>query len=178
MDWTRYITMGCALGLVTINAVAGPRAVRADLRLKDMGGNSHSLEEYRGNIVILNFWATWCVPCKAELPLLVNEQDRYRGRGVVVIAASVDDRGSLSRVRPFIEKQGIEFPVWIGATGDDVARLGLGEAVPATAFIDQDGRIVGRVLGELDRGDLEHRIEWLLGNHQGQSPPPLVNNLK
>ena len=66
---------------------------------------------------------------------------------------------------------------WIGATVDDLERLGLGQAVPATAFFDRNGNLVGRVLGVLRRDDLERRIEWLLGNQQGDPPEPLAINL-
>ena len=137
----------------------------------------HKLSQYRGKVVILNFWATWCGNVKRELPMLVEEQERYRDRGVVVIGASLDDATTVKRVRPFAKKEKIDFPIWIGATVDHLEKLGLGQAIPATAFFDRDGNLVGRVLGVLRKDDLEHRIEWLLGNKVGSEPEPLQNNL-
>jgi thiol-disulfide isomerase/thioredoxin len=147
------------------------------LSLWDVKWRLQKLSAYRGKIVVLNFWATWCGPCQHELPLLVEEQKRYADRGIVVIAASLDDRSTVKNVRPFAKRLKVRFPVWIGATLDHLDEFGLGNAVPATAFLDRGGHVVGRVLGELQRGDLERRIEWLLGNKQGVAPEPLVNNL-
>jgi thiol-disulfide isomerase/thioredoxin len=135
------------------------------------------LSQYQGKIVILNFWATWCENCKTELPMLVEEQKRYRERGVVVIGASLDDATTVKKVRPYARKEKLNFPVWVGATADHLEKFGLGQAIPATAFFDRDGNLVGRVLGVLRRDDLEHRIEWLLGNTQGTPPAPLLNDL-
>ena len=67
--------------------------------------------------------------------------------------------------------------MWVGATADDLEKLGLGQAVPATAFFDQEGNLTGRVLGELHKEAFEHRIEWMLGNQQGDPPEPVENNL-
>jgi len=147
-----------------------------ELDLWDLNGQMEKLTQYRGKIVILNFWATWCVPCQEELPLLAEERKRYGDR-IVVIAASVDDATTVKKVRPFAKKEKLNFPVWIGATVDHLRQFGLGDAVPATAFLDSDGNIVGRVMGLLRKDDLEHRIEWLLGDRHGTAPPPLVNNL-
>jgi len=116
------------------------------------------LSQYRGKIVVLNFWATWCEPCKAELPMLVEEQEHYRDRGVIVIGASLDDATTVKKVRPFAKKEKLNFRVWIGATVDHLEKLGLGQAVPATAFFDREGNLVGRVMGELRQPELEHRI--------------------
>jgi thiol-disulfide isomerase/thioredoxin len=147
-----------------------------ELGLWDLNGQTQRLAQYRGRIVILNFWATWCVPCQEELPLLAEERKRYGDR-IVVIAASVDDATTVKKVRPFAKKEKLNFPVWIGATVDHMQQFRVGDAVPATAFLDSDGNIVGRVMGLLRKDDLEHRIEWLLGDRSGTAPPPLVNNL-
>ena len=162
--------------------LAGSVAMRApdhqpDLSLWDASMKPQKLSQYRGKIVVLNFWATWCEPCKTELPMLVDEQEHYRDRGVIVIGASLDDATTVKKVRPFAKKEKLNFPVWIGATVGHLEKLGLGQAIPATAFFDREGNLVGRVMGELRQPELEHRIEWLLGNRQGTAPQPLVNNL-
>ena len=74
------------------------------LSLSDLNGNPQTLESYSGRVVVLNFWATWCVPCREEMPLLVNIQKRYESKGVVVIGVSADDEGTQVQIPPFIQK--------------------------------------------------------------------------
>ncbi len=81
---------------------------------------------------------------------------------MVVVAASVDDEKSQNLIQPFAEKNKISFPLLQGASTDQMQKLQLGEAIPATAFLDADGKLVGRVLGELDKSDLEKRLEFPL----------------
>lgn len=147
------------------------------LKVRDLSGHRQTLKQYRGKIIVLNFWATWCGPCRSEMPMLVKEQARYRSRGVVVVGVSLDKPGDEGKVRNFISKYHITFPVWVGGSADDLDRWKMGPAVPATAFINQDGALVGRVMGEMRQPALEHRLEWLLGNRQGKPPVPLGNNL-
>jgi thiol-disulfide isomerase/thioredoxin len=136
----------------------------ADLTLRDLNGQSHSLEEYRGKIVVLNFWATWCVPCRAEMPLLVLMSDRYAASDVVIVGASADEESTQSEVGPFVDKRRISFPIWIGATTKQMKDLGLSGELPATVFIDREGNVVDRVIGLLRKRDLEKRIERLVGS--------------
>ena len=145
-----------------------------DLSWKDAQGKVQRLSDYKGKIVVLNFWATWCEGCRHEMPLLAKMQERYADQGVVVLGGSVDDSTTQSKIRPFGEQNRIPFPLLVGATTDQMQKLQLGEAIPATAFIDRDGNVVARVLGELDKSDFQHRIEWMLGNH-GKEPPQFVN---
>jgi thiol-disulfide isomerase/thioredoxin len=149
----------------------------AELSLADLRGEMRSLQEHKGNIVILNFWATWCVPCREEMPLLVSIQNRYADQGVVVIGASADEASTQNRIPEFLQKLKITFPVWVGANTRDMEKLGLGTGMPATAVIDQEGRIVGRILGTVEKKDLTYRIEYLLGNRAGPAPPPLVDQI-
>ncbi|HLY61835.1 MAG TPA: TlpA disulfide reductase family protein [Terriglobia bacterium] len=148
-----------------------------DISIWDVNMKPQSLSQYRGKIVILNFWATWCENCKTELPMLVEEQKHYRDRGVIVIGASMDDATTVKKVKPFAKMEKLNFPIWVGATADHLEKLGLGQAIPATAFFDRDGNLVGRVTGVLRKDDLDHRIEWMLGNKEGRPPAPLENNL-
>lgn len=159
---------------VSLVAQASDPAPR--LKLKDLNGQNQNLNQYRGKIVVLNFWATWCGPCQEEMPMIVQEEQTYRNRGVVFIGVSLDDAKDLEKIRAFVSKQKAPYPIWVGAV-DDLERFKLGPAVPATAFIDANGEIVGRVLGEIHKPDLEHRVEWLLGNRQGDPPVAVENNL-
>jgi thiol-disulfide isomerase/thioredoxin len=159
-------------------AGAPKEAPKADLTLKDASGQKVRLRDLRGKIVVLNFWATWCGPCKAEMPLLVEAEKEYTGRGVVFVGASLDDDQSKNLVPAFVGAHKIDFSIWYGATGDDLARLGLGEAVPATAFLDQEGHIVARVLGQLRKEEVQERLNWLTGDRKGAAPQALVKHLE
>ena len=128
--------------------------------------------------MVLNFWATWCVPCREEMPLLVSLQKRYGGRAVQVIGASVDDESTQAQIAPFIQKLKIRFPIWIGATIEHMQSLGLGSALPATAILDRDGQIAGRIIGVVDKNDLHQRIDWLLSDRTTPVPPPLLNTIE
>ena len=150
----------------------------AQLSLPDTHRNIHDISRYKGKIVVLNFWATWCVPCQHEMPLLAEMQKKYEDKGVVVLGASVDDEKRQPLIQPFAEKNEIPFPLLVGATADQMQQLQLGEAIPATAFFDGDGNLVARVLGELDKSDLQNRLEWMLGKHHGKAPPAFINGFQ
>jgi thiol-disulfide isomerase/thioredoxin len=157
---------------------ASKEPARAELNLKDINGQKVRLRHLRGKAVVLNFWATWCGPCKAELPMLVDAAKDYGSRGVVFLAVSLDDEKTKQLVPAFVTAHHLNFPVWLGASGDDLAKLGLGEAVPATAFVDQDGHIMGRILGQLRQEDLKERLDWLTGDKTGTPPEALVKHLE
>jgi thiol-disulfide isomerase/thioredoxin len=173
---TRYSLIVAAL-MLPLNG-APKELPKAELNLKDMHGQKVRLRDYRGKVVVLNFWATWCGPCKAELPMLVEAAKDYGSRGVVFVAASLDDEKTKQLVPAFVSAHQIGFPVWLGATGDDLAKLGLGEAVPATAFLDQEGHIQARILGQLRQEDLKERLDWLTGDKTGPPPQAVVKHLE
>jgi thiol-disulfide isomerase/thioredoxin len=148
------------------------------LTFKDLNGRKVGLRDYRGKAVVLNFWATWCVPCNAEMPMFAEVEKEYAPRGVVFIAASLDDRTTRPKIPDFIAKFNIGFPVWVGASTMDLDDLKLGQGLPATAFLDQEGRIVARALGQLQKDQLKERLDWLIGDRKGPTPNPLIKNLK
>jgi thiol-disulfide isomerase/thioredoxin len=145
-------------------------AAAAALELEALAGGRASLQDLRGQIVVLNLWATWCIPCRAEMPLLAEVRERYRDRGVEVVGASADAPGRRREVEHFVRRQRLDFPIWIGATTADMERLGLGEALPATAILDRDGDIVFTILGPIAPGDLDERLDWLLGDRAAAPP--------
>jgi thiol-disulfide isomerase/thioredoxin len=141
------------------------------LKLHDLKGTPHLLEDYRGKPVLLNFWATWCVPCAAEMPLLNEMQKQYQGR-VVFIAASIDDEDMKPQVEAFIKKhQGEELTVMMGATLDSLDDFGVNQGMPGTVFIDAEGKIIDRRTGALKRADLEQLLRKLAGEPEAAPTP-------
>jgi thiol-disulfide isomerase/thioredoxin len=96
-----------------------------DIKLKDLSGIEQSLSSLKGRIVILNFWATYCIPCRKEMPDLAAIQNEYAALGVQVVGASADDMEDRAKVLQFIKETKINFPVWMGATTADMMRFGL-----------------------------------------------------
>jgi thiol-disulfide isomerase/thioredoxin len=166
------------LGAIAAALAVGADAPKVDLTLQDAGGQKVRLREFRGKPVVLNFWATWCGPCNAEMPMLVEMEKQYSGRGVVFIGASLDDAKTKAKVPAFVAEHKIGFPVWYGATADDLDRLKLGNAAPATVFLDAEGRIVARILGQARAEEVKERLEWLTGDKSGPAPQALVKHLQ
>jgi thiol-disulfide isomerase/thioredoxin len=91
-------------------------ALPTALSFNDLSGKSHSLTDYRGKIVVLNFWATWCLPCREEMPMLSKLASGYADKEVVFLAVSIDDAQSQPKIPRFLEKTKIALPVFTGAT--------------------------------------------------------------
>ena len=132
-----------------------------DFTLKDANGNAVKLSDYRGKVVLLNFWATWCASCQVELPRFEEWQKRYSKDGLQVLTISMDDGDA--PVRKTVRKLHLALPVVMGD-----AKLGesydgvLG--LPVTFLIARDGTVVAKIKGETDLGALETRLRQLL-NH-------------
>jgi thiol-disulfide isomerase/thioredoxin len=141
---------------------AGPKP--ADLNARDISGNKVQLRDHRGGLVVLNFWATWCVPCREEMPMMVEAAKRWGPKGITFIAISLDDIKTKKDIPAFVRQYGVDFPVWTGATADDLDKLRMGGGVPDTAFLDARGVIRFRVRGEIRREELEDRLAALTGN--------------
>src|SRR5882672_459099 len=151
-----FVMLICALS-------AGAGEAAPALELRDLKGGVHKLEDYRGKPVVLNFWATWCVPCATEMPLLSEMQTRYKDK-VLFIAASIDDDDMKPAIDAFIKKhKGDALTVMTGATLDNLQDFGVGQVMPGTIFIDAEGNILDRVSGALKRPDLQQRLRKLAG---------------
>jgi thiol-disulfide isomerase/thioredoxin len=134
----------------------------AELVLKDLFGAEQKLSSYRGRIVVLNFWATWCGPCKKEMPDLAAIQNQYAAYGVQVIGASADTLNELQAVRQSIKETAINFPVWLGVTTEQMAQFGLGPGLPGTAIIGRDGKIVAIYRSVVTQEEIKKQIDKLV----------------
>jgi thiol-disulfide isomerase/thioredoxin len=139
----------------------GERKKAPDFELKDGEGKSVRLSDYDGKVVLIDFWATWCGPCKAEMPWLNELSKRYQSEGLVVLGISMDDDGWTS-VKPLIEKMGISYPIVKG--NKRVAYLyGDVDALPVGFFVDRQQRVAAIHLGAASRKSFEQTIRTLLG---------------
>jgi thiol-disulfide isomerase/thioredoxin len=135
----------------------------AELSLKDLAGIDQRLSNYRGRVVVLNFWATWCIPCRKEMPDLAAIQNQYAAYGVQVVGASADQFADRTKVIQFIKQGGINFPIWLGLTTEDMRRFGVGPGLPATVIIDRDGKIAVLHYKVIQQAQLKKEIDRLLG---------------
>ena len=135
------------------------RPIAPQFSLTDLNGQRLALSDYRGKVILLDFWATWCAPCRAEIPRFVEWQNRYGQRGLQVIGISMDD--TQGPVTTFSRKLGIDYPVALGNTRvaeDYGGILGL----PVNFVIDRDGRIYQKHTGTADLAALENDLQSLL----------------
>ena len=128
--------------------------------LPDLSGRSVSLSDFQGKVVVLNFWATWCPPCRAEVPDFVRFQAKYRDRGLAIVGLSLDAGGARD-VRPFAEEHDINYTMLIG--NDDVAKAYGGVVgIPTTFVVGRDGTIVKKFVGNPGPKVWEATLEPLL----------------
>jgi len=150
-----------------------PKAL-PDVRFVDGDGRSRALSDFRGKFVLLNFWATWCIPCRKEIPTLDRLQSALGGDGFEVVALSID-RGGLDIVRKFYGEIGVShLATYVDASGGafrDLAIVGL----PTTLLIDRAGREIGHLVGpaEWDAPDTIAFLRRLVGRRTGALAPPI-----
>ncbi len=115
--------------------------------LKDIGGRKHSLADYRGKVVLVNFWATWCEPCRNEMPAIEKLKERFAGRPFVVLAVNVDEPEA--RIRKFLSLMPLSFPILLDH-GSALTKAWGVRVLPASFVVGRDGRIYYGAVGELD----------------------------
>ncbi len=147
--------------LLTVSPAAALEGDRAcDLGLPDLEGKPVHLSQLKGKVVVVNFWATWCDPCREEIPDFVELYKAYQGRGLEIVGVSVDTGGE-ERVKAFAKKFGIEYPVVVADI--QVARQWLVRGIPRTFVIDREGKVAQKIVGVTDKRSLEAGIQPLLG---------------
>ena len=173
MSSKRFLIYGvvaiCLLGLYiagrhktqTPNAIASTNGA-PDFTLTDIDGKKLSLSDYKGKVVLLDFWATWCTPCREEIPAFVAMQQKLGPQGFQVIGISMDD--DAAPVKKFFQQFQINYPV---AVGDDKLAQSYGGVLglPVNFVIDRDGRIVKKFLGATDVSVIEAEVTNRLAQH-------------
>jgi thiol-disulfide isomerase/thioredoxin len=162
-----------SLGFLAAFSTAQGRRAPA-LELKDLSGHTRRLSALRGQIVVLNFWATWCGPCREEMPRLSRLGKEYTSRNVHVVAISIDERKDQSRIPGILRDGHLDLDVWIGGNTWIMSGFGLSDVVPATVILDERGNIVSRIIGEAGEDDLRRRLDWLIGGRNGTAPEPVL----
>jgi peroxiredoxin len=172
--WAAVAAAVACLGLIALPAprMAAERAwqnfstpppkMAPDFTLNDASGNPVKLSGFRGKVVLLNFWATWCGGCKVEIPWFIEFQQTYGERDFVVLGVSLDDDGWRS-VKPYIDAKNINYRVMLG-NGDIAARYGF-QSLPTTLIIDKSGRIASAHVGLAHKSDYKNEIEMLLNKN-------------
>lgn len=153
---------GGVAGALFVQSGSGAARLLAT-RFTDLRGNTHRLVEWRGQVLVCNFWATWCAPCRDEIPLLVAAKQQFGSRGLEVIGIGVDNA---SNIRQFAAKFAITYPVFVaGAEAIDLMRdIGnKGGGLPFTVVLDGAGRIAERRLGAYQKPELDRVLAALLG---------------
>ncbi len=141
------------------------RQMAPEFALKDAMGRTVKLSDYRGKIVLLNFWATWCGPCKIEIPWFIEFEQTYKDKGFAVLGISMDEEG-WEIVRPYVERAKINYRMVIG--NDSVATLYGGvDSLPTSFVIDKQGRIAAIHVGLVSKSSYQNDINHLLGPAKG-----------
>ncbi|HYL85868.1 MAG TPA: TlpA disulfide reductase family protein [Candidatus Angelobacter sp.] len=136
----------------------------ANFSLPDSNGVQVALADYKGKVVLLNFWATWCGPCKIEIPWFMEFNKTYKDRGFAVLGVSLDD-DEWKSVRPYLAEKKMDYPVMVG--NDQVSQSYGGiDSLPTTFIIDRDGRIAFVHMGLVGKETYEKEIRNLLGGER------------
>jgi cytochrome c biogenesis protein CcmG/thiol:disulfide interchange protein DsbE len=145
------------------------RKLAPEFSLKDVDGRTVRLSDYRGKVVVLDFWATWCSPCRTEIPWFTEFERRNKDRGFAVLGVSMDDDG-WPVVKPFLKDLKVNYRVMLG--DDHTADMYGGiDALPTTFIIDRDGRIAATHVGLAGKEEFEDAIENLLASGASGAAP-------
>jgi len=131
-----------------------------DFALTDLSGKTVRLSDFKGKVVLLDYWATWCVPCREAIPDFVELQKQYAEEGFTLLGISLDEEGA-AVVKPFAQEFGITYPVLIGNTQVSAAYGGI-QALPTAFLIGRDGRILETFVGDRAKADFERAIRSAL----------------
>src|SRR5262245_14103451 len=160
------IVLMAALAITYSRSAGGPtielkdRKTAPEFALKDARAADAKLSDYRGEVILLNFWATWCGPCEVEIPWFIDFENKFRDQGFAVIGVSMDEDG-WQAVKPYMREKNVNYRVVLG-TDEIATRHGGIESLPTTFLIDRDGRIAAKHVGLVGKGTYEQQIVKLL----------------
>jgi thiol-disulfide isomerase/thioredoxin len=149
---------------LTFGEVKGKEA--PDFALQDLQGKQVKLSDFRGKAVLLNFWATWCGPCKIEMPWFVELQKQYGPQGFEIVGVALDDSGK-DEIQKFAKEMGVNYTILQGqdAVGDAYGAIGL----PTTFYIDRSGKIIDSASGLVSRSEIEDNVKKSLGEGKAEA---------
>ena len=151
---------------------AGKRA--PDPGFRSLDGQTRKLSSLRGQVVVVNFWATWCGPCQEELPRLARLAEDYKGKPVRFVLVSIDEEKNRAKIPAVLDRLHVPLPSWDDADTDTMDRFGLGNIVPGSVILDEQGEIVSRIMGEAREDDVRGAVDWLLSGRSGPAPAALT----
>jgi len=156
----RALTILCVLlAVVGCNSQSRPTELKADFTAFDLEGNPVKLSDHLGNIVVLNFWAIWCAPCRSEMPALETIYQEYRDRQVVILAVNVSE--SATDIAAFAQQNHLTFLMLRDANRDVVKKYGI-RSLPTTFFIDREGQVRMSRVGAMSKTFVAQQIDLLL----------------
>jgi tetratricopeptide (TPR) repeat protein len=151
-------------GYLEENCTVMPGSKAPDFKLKDLAGNKVRLKDFRGRLVLLNIWATWCGPCRAEIPDISALYDEYKDKGVVVLGASTDGELDADELREAAQAFGATYPILMSDDKTTRAYIEKSGAIPETYFIGPDGTVLDFICGRTNRFALETRVKKYLAS--------------
>lgn len=154
-------TLGLGLALTATPALAGAGDSAQGFSLRDIDNRPVALDDFDGQVVVISFWATWCGPCKEEMPHLEKMYKELKAQGFVVLSISADDARSASMVKPFIKRQRYTFPVLLDKQSKVTGMYNPAKTLPYTVLIGRDGKVAWQHAGYTP-GDEEHLKELVL----------------
>ena len=161
MKYNLSILTAAIIFLFAVSSAQSEKKYKApNFSLKAQDGKVIELAKLKGKVVLLNFWATWCPPCRAEIPDFIEIYNSYKSKGFEIIGIALDEEG-WSKVTPYIKEAKINYPVVIG-TGKEIKQYGGIEAIPTSFIVDKNGFIAGKQVGLLSKDALEQKLKSLL----------------
>jgi len=161
--------LALAVGLLLANRLKQPGApkpgtaeILLSVPLKDLQNRGQSLAQYRGKVLVVNFWATWCPPCREEIPFFIEAQTKYAANGLQFVGIALDDP---RQVAAFVDELELNYPVFIGGIPESELLRQLGNpggGLPYTLIYDRSGRLREKILGGLDKARLEQLLTPLI----------------